>query len=97
MLGLDFGAVEDGESERDEEIFELPLNLRDGMQAAGAHAGRGRGEVDPFGFEAGVKRVRFERGFARRRCCDSNSCLTALSSLPMLGALFRRELAELPC
>ena len=44
--------------------FELLLDLRDGMQAAGADAGRGRGEVDPLGFEARVQRLRFERGFA---------------------------------
>ena len=49
---------------RDEEIFELLLNLRHRMQAAGAHPGLGRREVDPLGFETGVERGGLQARFA---------------------------------
>src|ERR1019366_3363447 len=51
-FGFHFGAVQDGESERDEEVLEFPLDARDGMQVAAARAGRGQGEIHPLGIEA---------------------------------------------
>ena len=58
IFGLHFGAVEHREPERGEQIFDFALDLRDGMQAAAARAGRGQREIEPFGVEA-----RAQRGF----------------------------------
>ena len=95
VFGLDLGTVQDREAQRDEQLFELPLHLRDRMQASRANAGRGRGEVDPFRFEARVER---RRNRARALRCSntlSNSCLYCVQKLADSGALLRRELAEL--
>ena len=51
IFGFHFGAVEHGEAEGGKEIFDFGLNLRDRMQAAGARAGSGQRQVDPFALE----------------------------------------------
>ncbi len=62
VLGFDFGSVDYGEAERGEELFEFLLDLRYGMQGAGADAGGGRGEIDPLGFKALVEGFFLNRG-----------------------------------
>ena len=63
------GAVEHGEAERAEELFELALDARDGVQVAAARAGRGQREVEPFGVQAGAQgglgELRLLAGFER--------------------------------
>ena len=54
IFGLHFGAVEHGESQRAEQLFELALDARDGVQMAAARAGRGQREIEPFGVQAGA-------------------------------------------
>ena len=51
VLGFDLGAVDYGEAEGREELFEFLLDLRDRMQSAGADAGGGGGEVEPLGVQ----------------------------------------------
>ncbi len=83
ILGFHFGAVQHGEAERGEQLFELALDAGDGMQMAAARAGRGQREVEPFGVEPGVQgRLRRIRA-AGLRAPASIFCLAALSSLPM--------------
>ena len=49
------GAVEHGEAQRDEQLFEFALDARDGMQVAAARAGGGQREIEPFAGQAGVE------------------------------------------
>ena len=49
---------------RQKQVFKFLLHLRDGMQTAGANAGSGSCQIDPFGFQAGVERGEFESSFA---------------------------------
>ncbi len=50
IFGFHFGAVQDRESERSEQILDLHLDQRDRMQAAWARARRGQREIQPFRF-----------------------------------------------
>ena len=52
VLGFHFGAVEHGESQRREQVFELALDARDGVQMAAARRGRRQREIQPFGVQA---------------------------------------------
>jgi hypothetical protein len=47
-------------SPANEEVFDLGLDLRDGMQMADPRAGCGEGEIDPLGIEAEFEGLRIE-------------------------------------
>ena len=68
--------------------------LRDRVQAAADEAGRGQGEIDPFGIEPLGKSVGRERRFLRAPAPDSRSCFRRVQQLADAGALLRRKLAE---
>ncbi len=77
-----------------EEVFDLPLDLRDGMQAARARAGRGYGEIDPFGIEALCQSRALETRLASVvRAFEG--LLRAVDELSAAGALVGRELAHI--
>src|ERR1035437_10773747 len=52
VFGFHLGAVQHGESERDEKVLQFPLDARDGVQVAAARSGRGQSEIHPLGIEA---------------------------------------------
>ncbi len=93
VLGFDFGAVENGESERGEDVLDFRLDAADGMQMAAGGRGRGQREIDPLGVEAGLggggleaRLAGLERGF--------ETLLDGVQQLAGAGALLGRELAE---
>ena len=55
IFGFHLGAVEHREAQREEQLFELALDARDGVQMAAARAGRGQREIEPFGVQAGAE------------------------------------------
>ncbi len=93
LFEFDFGSIEHRESHRREKLFQFLLHLRDGMDAAGARAGRGLAQIQPFGIQARVQRLRFERAFAG---VDTRFqiLLGRVQLLAELRAFLRRELAE---
>ena len=48
-----FGAVENGEAEGDEEIFNFRLDLGERMERAAGGVRSGCGEIDPFALQTG--------------------------------------------
>ena len=64
---FDFGTIEHGETHGAEEILDLPLDLRDGVEAAGRDADGGDSEIHPFGIETFGESFAVEGGFLCRR------------------------------
>src|SRR5512138_1608028 len=54
ILGLDFGAVEHGETERREDVLNFRLYAADGMQMTAGRRRRGQREIDPFGTKSSL-------------------------------------------
>ena len=93
IFGLHFGAVQHREAERSEQVLDFVLDDGDRMQAAGPGLGRGKRQVQPFLFEAGIQRSRckclfscLKRSFERLFC--------GVEGLPGDLPLFGRELAD---
>ena len=57
---FDLGAIQHGETERDEQVFDFGLNPGDGMQVAHARAGRGQREIQPLGVKPLFQGLRIE-------------------------------------
>jgi hypothetical protein len=64
ILGFDLGTIQHGESQRSEQIFDLVLNLCDGVQASRARARRWQRKIHPFAAQP------FVLG------CEANLCAT---------------------
>ncbi len=92
-LGLDLRPVQHTESERTKQVFDLPLNLRDRMQASRPHAGRGNGEIEPFGIQPFRQSRPLELGFAAL-VRALHRLLRGVDELAALRTLGRRELAH---
>ena len=45
IFGFHLGAIEDGETERNEQVLQLALDLRNRVQVAAARSGRGQREI----------------------------------------------------
>ena len=94
VFAFHFRPVEHRESHGDEQVFDLRLNLGDGMQRAGPRAGSWQREVHPFGVQpssqssiGGVAVLSFERTF--------DLLLDGIEQLANRPAPLRCELAHL--
>src|SRR5579863_9512484 len=93
IFGFDLGAVEDGEAEGAEQVFDLPLNLGHRMQATRLYAWRGNGEIEPFGIEALRQGGALEFGFAALPGFFER-LLRRVDEFATLNPLISRELAH---
>src|SRR5579863_10350526 len=64
IFGFNLRAVQYGEAEGPEQVFNLPLDLRDRMQAAGFDSWRGDSKIEPLGVEPFRQRGPVELRFA---------------------------------
>src|ERR1019366_4001622 len=89
-----FGPIQHREAQRDEQLLELALYARDGVQMAAPRTRSGQREVNPFGIEADAESrfgemplLQFQRLF--------ELLLGAVEQFADAGALFRREFPHL--
>src|SRR5581483_6002862 len=98
IFGFHFGAVEDGEAKRSEQILDFVLDDGYRMQAAGARAGRRAGEIEPFALQTGVQRGAREIAFPGIKCAFQSifRIVERFSrEFPLLGRQFTQiELGE---
>ena len=64
VFGLDLGTVQHCEAERYKELLQFLLDACDRVQVATARSRRGKGEVDPFGFQPRAQGCLGERRLA---------------------------------
>ncbi len=93
LVRFDFRAIENAEAEREKEVFDFGLDLRQRVQRAWAGRRRGHGNVDPFVLQAGGeggggegRHLFIQRGFER--------LLGGIEQLADGGFLVRRHLAH---
>ena len=93
VFSFDLGPVQNGEAHGTKQVLNLPLNLRYGMQRAGARRWRRNRKIEPFAIEAFRHCLLFEAGFA---CLPGafKSLFRAVNELAPSDALFRRKLAD---
>ena len=85
--------VQHGETERSKQLFELPLDARDGVQVAAPRRRSGQGQVEPFSRQTRAGGGPVELAFAEIEF-GFQLPLGAVQNLPKGGTLGRRQLAD---